>query len=1050
MKSIIRYILLLSVFCGIISSCSFNEDFLLPEPVKGDGNHLVIATVENFSAHDVATKATDDQERKINNITMLVFGKKGDDMVLITNPLYVDGEQLNFVINTTPVEQGQYVSNLQGAERQYFGDFDDNGGDLTACRIYLVANMNTQLRARNFVVGTSESVLLDTEYKLLANVPQGGADVNAIDVPEGGFPMIGSFDADLSPNSTLGSGSQTAQTISLKKLFAKINVKFLVQLNKENIPGGMNMVKTPYFAPIEWSVSNIPNTLNLRDSEPQHVPVETVFDTQKFTTFSYSTTQAAASGRIENSDAGTEYLSFSFYVPEYKVLPLTDRTHADYAGVDPDLLQYFKPQFFGNEGENPQQYPTYITIKGRYSDHQGNISEVQYKLYLGQNEIDDYQVLRNQQLNNTATIRGLRSHSGGIGDVSIDHRVDVTSSGYSIAMERETLLDSHYEFRPMDITVQEGAVVVVKIPQPENGDVAWFAAERADNPIGDASLYDSVKPGLRRFFTDGLIAEIRSATSAIQNYFVFHGPEQNSDDIVDQKTYRIWFYFDENTGMRYDDSMPSSPTNTLFREDNILVDFYDSYVNYNNKNPKTKDREFTFRQMAMWTINGHLTQKQYSIEYFEEYLYNYAADDNFGVTRDGMPWGLNNVQLSNKYQAIYTNQEDMEGLLEIIVRIFGGSMTDYFNTAFADVDARYDFYLSRDNIASPRDYNGLAFTQEIAKTAGIDNKKVTLSQNAESAVEYCYNKNKRNDDGEVETVHWYLPAIDETEEILVDGFNYFPVFQSKWYWSSQPAYDKINYTANFSVLFGWLSASASGAFYRDDLDRARATIVTATSQSEQSGVDNAIASMSIQIEGRNDATPGEEVPTNLAPGYHPGNWERTKSNRVRCAYSDNGAVIIPFPLSQILGTWTVKAASSANNPLSDEFDVTILRSDDPSKGNVMLSSYLHRQYHDPAYPQYANYDVQTGNLTIPMSQIVGLYQYPYQNQPRTAEITSVLYNNNTSTSNSLTLSYNNSNKSFTVSNNSHNLRGTYSRQIGTNRYRTYTLDPSYIQSFTKK
>lgn len=1038
MKSIIRYILLLSVFCGIISSCSFDEDFLLPEPVKGDGNHLVIATVENFSAHDVATKATDDQERKINNITMLVFGKKGDDMVLITNPLYVDGEQLNFVINTTPVEQGQYVSNLQGAERQYFGDFDDNGGDLTACRIYLVANMNTQLRARNFVVGTSESVLLDTEYHLLANVPQGGADVNAIDVPEGGFPMIGSFDADLSPNSTLGSGSQTAQTISLKKLFAKINVKFLVQLNKENIPGGMNMVKTPYFAPIEWSVSNIPNTLSLRDSEPQHVPVETVFDTQKFTTFSYSTTQAAANGRIENSDAGTEYLSFSFYVPEYKVLPLTDRTHADYAVVDPDLLQYFKPQFFGNEGENPQQYPTYITIKGRYSDHQGNISEVQYKLYLGQNEIDDYQVLRNQQLNNTATIRGLRSHSGGIGDVSIDHRVDVTSSGYSIAMERETLLDSHFEFRPMDITVQEGAVVVVRIPEPENNQTPWYAAERADMLVGGASLYDPTKPGLRKFFTDGLIDELRTATSSTQNYFVFHGPAQNSDGVVDQKTYRIWFYFDENTGMRYDDSAGLSTTNKLYRQDNILVDFYDSYVNYNNGVPKTRDREFTFRQMAMWTINGHLTQKQYSIEYFEEYLYNYAADDNFGVTRDGMAWGLNNQQLSTQYQAIYADDDGIGGILGWL----GWTNDEFFNTAFSSINAKYDFYLSRDGLNQQRNYSGLAFTQEIVNKTDIMNKTITLSQNAESAVEYCYNKNKRNRYGEVVKINWYLPAIDETEEILVDGFNYFPVFQSKWYWSSQPAYDRCNYTA--SVYVSWLG-SAEGYYFRDDLDRARATRVTGVegdATHEDSGVTGAVVERDINVRSGSNVDPGTERATGETITYDPGNQLRTASNRVRCVYDPTGKPITGSdPARYIYGTYTVNISTSASGATTP-ITVTISKSDDASEGNVKLSNYLHTQYYSTNYPQYATYDESTGRLTINMGQQIGTYN--------NRNVYSRVYNrNNQSTQQTLVLIFNESTESFTVSGNNVNLGGYYttSDYFGTERE---ISTKAYIRSMIKQ
>ena len=63
-----------------------------------------------------------------------------------------------------------------------------------------------------------------------------------------------------------------------------------------------------------------------------------------------------------------------------------------------------------------------------------------------------------------------------------------------------------------------------------------------------------------------------------------------------------------------------------------------------------------------------------------------------------------------------------------------------------------------------------------------------LNDDAESAVEYCYNKNKRNSsDGKVPNeFQWYLPATDEIEHIVSGGFGEFEVFQNKFYWSSQP------------------------------------------------------------------------------------------------------------------------------------------------------------------------------------------------------------------------------------------------------------------------
>ena len=992
----------------------------MPDSSKNRGTTLITAHIEDFTRHDVGTKATDNSESTINNLAMLVFGKSEDKMVLIAEPIVVDEAKLNFVINTTASDDGQYIANIQDDAKNSFKGF---GGDLTKCRMYIVANINDLLPADKISENTyseyTEEAFLNISYNILANVPEGGADNKSVFIPESGFPMIGWMDVDLSPNTSLGSGNQQALTVSLKKLFSKINCKFLVQLDSENIPGGMVMVKTPYFEPTNWSVHNIPMAFTLKDDPAEEKPAASVFYTQDFSTFTFSTPLSQTNKRIENSTSGDEYFTFSFYLPEYKVLPAKDRSSLA-QNIESHLRQCYKPTFCGSG-----QMPTYIEITGKYSDHQGHISEVAYNLYLGQNEIDDFQIIRNQELNNTVIIKGLTNHSKGEG-ISIDHRVEITSSGYSIAMERETLLDSHYEFRPMDISIQEGAVVVVKIPSEHT----WFAAERADviNQSGiNLNLYDNTKPGLRKYFTPSLLSEIGSTRE-----FIFTASD-NNDGKKDEVSFRLWFYFDENVHNPYDDSEPASDANKLYREAKIYVDFYDNESAYaDGGTPTQPNREFTFRQMNLWTINGHLSNKQYSIEYFEEYLYNYASDDNYGITTDGMAWGLNNTPLSTLYRAVYADRSDMGGLLEYILRWFGGSFTNMFNSAFNSMDAKYDFYLERDEVESSRDYSGLSFTREIVNEANIIDRKIALSQKVESAVEYCYNKNKRNSDGIVETIHWYLPAIDETEEILVDGFNYFPVFQSKFYWSSQPAYDKYNYTATY--ISSWIG-TAKGYYYSDDIDRARATRVTATSTSEQSGVDGAIASTSISIEGSNSATAGTPQPSGETITYHAGNHLRTQENRVRCVYSPEGVSAYFFTATKLYGTYTVETSTNAAGTSGvASFNVTISESNDTSKGNVMLSNYLHNSYKSEDYPQYANFDASSGILTIAMDQRIG----GNNRNP----VNSVLYSGNTAITNGvLTLKYNQTDKTFTIVDNAnYNLRYT-----GSN-----SPTASYIQSFKKE
>ena len=1015
----------------MVASCSLKEDAILPDSSSDNGTKLVRAYVENFTRRDVSTKASDAQESEISNLALMVFAtpKNGTERVLITDPVYVKGEMLNFVINTTETTdgeegEGQYISNIQSQEPpKYFGDFD---GSLENCRIYIIANMNTLLEGKV----TTESDLLNIQYTVLregANIETLGPKL--IDVPTGGFPMIGWADnVNLSPNATSGAGSQTVLTISLKKLFAKINVKFLVQLDTENIPNGMDMVKTPYFAPEEWSVHNIPTQIPVREYDASIKPVENVFSTSNFTSFNFSTEESKLNKRIENSTSGNEYFEVSFYVPEYKVLPAnhSEEKPYDYPDkIDDDSKQFFKPVLI----DTTKQSATYVRIKGRYSDHQGYISQVEYKLYLGQNHTDDFQILRNQQLNNTAIIKGLTNHANAIDQtISVDHRVDIVSSGYSIAMERETLLDSHFEIRPMLISVQEGAVVVVKIPQKDD---SWFGAERADDPINpDAELYEA--RGNRKFFTDGLIDEVGTKNAAKE--FVFNGPEPDEDDIIEENNYRLWFYFDENVANPYDADPDKSglENNKLFREGYAYVDYYENGAAYTSGKPTKADREFTFRQMNLWAIHADIND--YNIEYFEEYLYNYASDDKYGQTDyEGMEWGLKGMALSTKYQAIYVDKDDMGGLGEIIVNVFGGTFQGLFNSAFRSLKERYDFYLSRDNVSQPRDYAGIEFTKEIVSQANIDDNELTLSGDASSAIEYCYNKNKRNNNGKVEEIRWYLPAIDETEEILVDGFDYFDVFQSKYYWSSQPSYNRHNFNARFTIDLGWfdINTDASGSYYSDDVQNARATIVTAAGPAAESGVEGAIESVNITIKGSDDAEFG--TPTPGTQTRHDGNQPRSKPNRVRCAYAIGG-----YP--HIYGTYNISVSTSANGNISNlnpPLTVTINKTDDPTKGNVLLSNYIHETYRDIAYPQYANYDKVTGLLTVKMGQNVGFESRLFASD-RTHK--SVLYSANNKVENgTLTLKYDKSTQSFSVVGNNINLRTDYSTGTG-----------YYIRSFTRQ
>lgn len=64
--------------------------------------------------------------------------------------------------------------------------------------------------------------------------------------------------------------------------------------------------------------------------------------------------------------------------------------------------------------------------------------------------------------------------------------------------------------------------------------------------------------------------------------------------------------------------------------------------------------------------------------------------------------------------------------------------------------------------------------------------EMTLNDTPSGAAEYCYNKNKRDEEGNVVEARWFLPTISELEYALEKYYGIFDVFQDKWYWSSNP------------------------------------------------------------------------------------------------------------------------------------------------------------------------------------------------------------------------------------------------------------------------
>lgn len=79
------------------------------------------------------------------------------------------------------------------------------------------------------------------------------------------------------------------------------------------------------------------------------------------------------------------------------------------------------------DGQNGE-YCTYILVKGYYKHYNGLVSEANYKIYLGENNTDDYNIIRNTHYQVTATIKSASAVDTRINEVTPQNYIDYTDN----------------------------------------------------------------------------------------------------------------------------------------------------------------------------------------------------------------------------------------------------------------------------------------------------------------------------------------------------------------------------------------------------------------------------------------------------------------------------------------------------------------------------------------------------------------------------------------------------------------------------------------------
>lgn len=944
----------------LFASC-VEEDKFYVENTSIDPNSgiKILGFAQDFDVKKVNTRAGESDlpsDSHISEMTMFVFDINGkllqgytnrevgelDDKGYPSQVNFKDEHKCSSAINIRKpnptflidTKEG-YIASLDDASPRiiYYDHLTNRDNDLSQCKIYIVANAWHKLESELDNIATLaqlEAITLDIDATL--SMPKGE------DNHYRGFPMIGTHLNQTFDLSKTGNNAGSVAKIPLKKLYAKIN--FSIQVNANQV------VSTPKFRIEKVEVFNVPNKAKLgralnASGKPDYTDaadyiVEMVGngsytrnDYYQFTESPFVISDEAFSRKeISHTTSkilspGSEYLiEFGFYMPEHKVTPNATSENYNYPdGIEEDLKQYYKPMLVdavrnGDGTTTNGKNATFVRIHGRYTDHNAQIKNVRYDIYLGQDNTDDFTVKRNQLLNNKLVITGLTNYYDAYGDVqgniSIDHRVDVDYMGFNLSMEREAILDSHFEVRPLDIELSPGGSMTITIPEQYRSWVAMEsdAAARGGNPHTYVNT-STPRKGVRKYFTTNLVSELTTANKG--QIKVIHSGSLGTE------IHRVWFYIDENPNV-YDKLWKEGDKNVSYDgavNDVVTVDDYTvnktqyrncpvsfKFIGTDNDNTDgqatvSKTVTVNFQQWNLWRVWNEGRTHFYDIECEEEYLNNYASDQQYGQTQDGMPWGLEGLQLSDTDNAFYIQSKTGS---DYITELFSGRKANAY---------KYDFYISEaeSNVVDYTDkdgdgdndekiyhpYDGLAFTKKIASKAIVTtnsatgkpylNEKRTLVEEVESAVEYCYNKNKRNDNGQVAEVKWYLPAVDEIEDIAAGAYDEFnKVFQKNFYWSSQPAYIQKAWHGIFWVL---VTINYNGFLYIDNLNHARSTSIEFVNGVKQPPTPSGMSNTNITVElGRmlQDTTPTESTDKNKTPTYDAGYDKRSEMNRIRAVY----------------------------------------------------------------------------------------------------------------------------------------------------------------------
>lgn len=742
----------------------------MPQPVVESDVLTLVPRVTNF-ANRYVTKAEGsdpDAEKTITSLAVLVFDSEGK-LVHIEETSGASTLSLN-----------KSMLNIGSATLVMFANSDI--ASLKSATSLTLENLETYA-LRNISPVVTEANMSASDFK--------------------GLPMMGRLEGvDLTATAT----SQKPLAVSLKILYAKVNFTIGVAQGSENQGTGS-------FTMNSLSVYNAALTTD--------IAAETYADVN-------STYTAAETGTVvESKEDGT----YTFYVSENRYNPgeslsgiypsdnwLTTVPAEDvkgYAGEADndklngvkyfydDLIQQYKP-ILATKGAGQA---TYALLSGVYTDYRGTVWNVEYKIYLGKDNSQNFEVDRNSEYSNTITIKGIRNNGAyGEDDVWVDHRVNVSlgtqpsgtgSADDCVTITRETLIDSHIEVRPLRVKWEEGKYTFARVFLPyytQDGGKTWAQRDEVTAQmknwigieLGDktGSLYcsgdNNPSKGKRKYFTEALVSDLNKAS---ENTDIIS--EEGQDKFIALANDQCaWVYIDEY----WNDTSTATNPATHDRTAKIVVEFCtiaDNKISVKNR------EEYILLQQPLINIDG-----KYYIENYEEYLHSYDSHDKYNIltsptdySGQGLQWGYTQTGANRVSKSQFVTKMPLSEWTDWTPN--NSEAYDFIHAKDVEANQALSGYKIVDKDGNDIDLTrntGYNFTYTASANNGITIS--SMDKMPESAYQYCLSKNKFKEgtDGQDNEmlIRWYVPDVYELSEIFLSEES--PLSNESYYWSSQAPY----------------------------------------------------------------------------------------------------------------------------------------------------------------------------------------------------------------------------------------------------------------------